>query len=444
MPARADAATGTPAPEVRGAVRDLLSASEHYHALAPDTRREIAGALVKVAHTAKALAAEAEAPLQSAARPPISIAQGAGQAYSGTATDRLAGTTQAVLNAVSFPRFVTELITGVFKAMNDSNQQQLQAYLDLIRNVAASTEGFADAQVGTAGARAWLAEKFPNFVVQGPEDDTTAEERAAMTADERAQAAADRDRATRLVLAPGASMPSEGALRGGLSLRADDPVPSGDPEALVGFARAAMAKNRQQMLSTMVMMGLQRIVIDSGRISAGMRFHIDTRSAANDDRGSSFDEHNEIAASGSFGMGPWGASASVKNTIGYVTTEQTRTTEETNTSVDLNSQVELVFKSDYVPLSRLAGVQDVDRIKVNTLNPAEETRLGAAADTARASGARSDDAARADKLAARLAPARPAASAAPAAPVTPARPAAPAPPASSTAGNQTVQPRPAT
>ena len=66
---------------------------------------------------------------------------GAGAAFSGVATDRLAGTTAAVLNAVSFPRFVTELITGVFKAMNNSNQQQMQAYVDLIRNVAATTEG---------------------------------------------------------------------------------------------------------------------------------------------------------------------------------------------------------------------------------------------------------------------------------------------------------------
>ena len=117
-------------------------------------------------------------------------------------------------------------------------------------------------------------------------------------------------------------MPSEGSLRAGLSLRPEDPVPSGDPEGLVGFARAAMAKNRQQMLSSMVMMGLQRIVIESGRISAGMRFHIDTRSAANDDRGSSFDLHNEVGAKAHGGMGLWGAEASVKNTIGYVTTEQ--------------------------------------------------------------------------------------------------------------------------
>ncbi len=66
---------------------------------------------------------------------------------------------------------------------------------------------------------------------------------------------------------------------------------------MIDRGSAAMAKNRQPMLSTMVTMGLQPIVIESGRVSAGMRFHIDTRSAANDDRGSSFDEHNEIAAS---------------------------------------------------------------------------------------------------------------------------------------------------
>src|SRR4051812_31153630 len=199
-------------------------ASDRYHALHPDTRREIAGALVKVAHTARSLSAEAEE-----AASPLAMAQGgAGAAFSGVATDRLAGTTQAVLNAVSFPRFVTELITGVFKAMNDSNQQQLQAYVELIRNVATSAEGFADAQVGVAGARAWLAEKFPaNFVVQGPEDDTTPEERAKMSSEERAEATRERDRDTRLVLVDGAAMPNEAALRSALSLQPADALPSG-------------------------------------------------------------------------------------------------------------------------------------------------------------------------------------------------------------------------
>lgn len=391
----------TPDPAVRGALRTILTASEQFQALDPGTRRDLASSLVRVAHAATTLAADSE---PAAPRPALAAAQSAGDIFSGTAVDRVARSTQQILNAVSFPRFVTELITGVFKAMNDSNQQQLQAYVELIRNVAATTEGFADAQIGTAGARQWLAEKFPgNFTIQGMDDDTSAEERAAMSPEERQELQAERDRSTRLVLSPGASMPSEGALRSALSLRPDEPLPSASPEALVGFARAAMARNRQQMLGSMVMMGLQRIVIESGRISAGMRFHIDASSAAQEDKGSSFDFRNEVAASGSFGMGPWGASASVKNTIGYVTTDQQRTTESLNTNVDLNSQVELVFRSDYVPLTRLAGVEEVERIKVNTLNPYEEERLAAQTDQARMAQTGRMDEARLNKLDARLA-----------------------------------------
>jgi SAM-dependent methyltransferase len=66
------------------------------------------------------------------------------------------------------------------------------------------------------------------------------------------------------------------------------------------------------------------------------------------------------------------------NTIGYVSTQQTQTTEEMNTDLDLNSSVELVFKTDYLPLDRMAGRDQVDRIKVNTLNP--EAELKAAQD----------------------------------------------------------------
>lgn len=141
----------------------------------------------------------------------LSRAQSAGSEFSGVATDRLARTTRDTLNAVSFPRFVTELITGVFKAMNDSNQQQLTAFVELIRNVAQTTEGFADTNVGEAGAREWLAERFPgSFVIEGgdEEDDLNGLDPA-----ERREREATRDAATRLVIRPGAGPPSEAAVR---------------------------------------------------------------------------------------------------------------------------------------------------------------------------------------------------------------------------------------
>jgi hypothetical protein len=71
------------------------------------------------------------------------------------------------------------------------------------------------------------------------------------------------------------------------------------------------------------------------------------------------------------------------NTIGYVSTQKTQTTEEMNTDLNLDSSVELVFKTDYLPLDRLAGRDQVDRIKVNTLNPEMERNADAVGRSAR-------------------------------------------------------------
>jgi len=360
----------------------LLTASGEFQNLDPSVRRDLAHGLVQICSTALALNVAAESPSVSsdpAFRRQLAVAQSAGSEYSGVAASRVAETTNQILTAVSFPRFVTELINGVFKAMVDSNQQQLSSFVELIRNVAASTGGFADANVSLEGARRWLAERFPEaFTVDG-EADPFAEPGQPLSAEEQAE----RDSETRLRLKPGASMPSEGALRSSLGLGPDESVSSGDPENLVGLARSALARSRQQVLSTMVMLGLQRIVIESGRLHASMRFHIDTRSAAQDDRGSQFDARHTNNVGGSVGFGPWGASASMTNTIGFVSTQKTQTTEEMNTDLDLNSSVELVFKSDYLPLDRLAGRAQVDRIKVNTLNPESEIKASTEARQAR-------------------------------------------------------------
>jgi hypothetical protein len=175
------------------------------------------------------------------------------------------------LNAVSFPRFVTELITGVFTAMNDSNQQQLTAFVELLRNVAQTTEGFADSNVGVAGARKWLAERFPgSFVIEGADEEDFAEDLTGLDPEERrerqAEIQAERDAATRLVMRPGASRPSDAALHNALGVAEGESIAAGDPKALVPFARQTLARSRQQLLATMVQMGMQRIVIESGRL----------------------------------------------------------------------------------------------------------------------------------------------------------------------------------
>src|SRR6516162_814502 len=114
-------------------------------------------------------------------------------------------------------------------------------------------------------------------------------------------------------------------------------------------------------------------------------------------------------------------------TIGYVSTERDQTTEEMNTSLDLNSSVELYFKTDYLPLERMAGQGQIDRIKVNTLNPDAEERAAVTERQQRLASARQSEAARAGELDSALRP-RPATSGGPpAAPQTtgPANPSTP-------------------
>ena len=150
-----------PLPHVRQAVRDVLQATPVYQDLEPAKRRQLAQAMVKVCQVAATLIreevesdAEARRALaRSQARAPMARAQSAGSDFSGVAAERVADTTRRILNAVSFPRFVTDLINGVFKAMLDSTTQQMDAYLELLNNVAASVEGFDEANFDHDGAR---------------------------------------------------------------------------------------------------------------------------------------------------------------------------------------------------------------------------------------------------------------------------------------------------
>lgn len=396
-----------PSVETRCQVRDALAAAEEIAPLDAPTRTELAHALVRITEAAKLLEKEACAgpgpaepsPIQPAREPeeapaPPAAAMNAGEEFSGTAVDRMAGATRNVLEAISFPRFVGELVNGVFKAMLDTNQQQLQQYLELIRGVSQSLEGFSSLGGNDDAARRWLVERFPaSFAIEGEEAE-----------DDDFPAMDDDDGPEPLRLISVGSPPSEEALRAALSLEADAEVPSGGGEALVPFVKRALAGNRQGMLATMIQMGMQRIVIDSGKITAGMRFHIDASSAAEDRQSSAFDARTDIAASGSASMGWWSASASMSSTIGMVRTSDTRTSEDLNASADLNSSVELNFRTDQVPLDRLASRMTQQRLTQNSLNPDRETELMLQAEQARQQRYQARDTERQGRQAPALAP----------------------------------------
>lgn len=380
------APTPAPPPWLRTAVRDVLRDTRAYQELAPQDRRDLAQAMVRVGQlAADSIAEERAAQAQiDAARAPVARAMN--DPGFGEAARRIGDITRDTLQAISFPRFVTDLLNGVFRAMNDSSQAQLQQYLQLLNAVSSSAAGFEQTTTSEIQVRAWLVDHFPDsFEMDVPEPPEPGDEPPDPEDVEP----------PRLRLRAGASMPSEDAMRAALGVQPGQDFSASNPEALVPLARRQQARQRQSMLATMVQMGMQRIVIDSGRINAAMRFHIDTRSAANRDRGSQNSMQNRIRAGGGFSVGPWGASADVENTISFVSTDRQQTSEEINTSADLTSSVELNFHTDAIPLNRLAAQAQADRVRNASLNPSAEAELAAGnAVNERIAGARTAEEAR--------------------------------------------------
>jgi hypothetical protein len=132
---------------------------------------------------------------------------------------------------------------------------------------------------------------------------------------------------------------------------------------LVPAARRKLSQTRLQLLSTMVLMGMNRIVVTHGKIRATLGFHIDTSDKLQEEHASDLDVR--VAASGSFGFGPW----SVSTSVAYVTSSREKSETEMNVAADLTSEVELNFKSDYFPLTRFADSRYIDKIKNNTAVP---------------------------------------------------------------------------
>src|SRR5512139_3350507 len=92
-----------PLPVVRETVRTLLLSMPSYRELPKPKRQALANSMVRVCNAAAELIREeVESDRQVARRRPpgLAMAQNAGSQFSGVAAQRVAGTTQAILNAV--------------------------------------------------------------------------------------------------------------------------------------------------------------------------------------------------------------------------------------------------------------------------------------------------------------------------------------------------------
>ncbi|CAN7462636.1 hypothetical protein [Paraburkholderia hospita] len=270
--------------------------------------------------------------------------------FSPRAANQVARITRDTLNAIAFPTFVADLIKGTFQAIVDASIRQMEAYGNLLSNVAKTVDQFMADNITDNNARDYLAGAYPG-VFKVETDDDGARVRVRDGADEKAKP----------------DFKSHFSLDADVDL-SDDTA----EEILVPAARRHMARSRQQMLSTMVLMGINRIVVTSGRIAAKMGFRIDTKDQAHAQSASQFDWQNEASLSFGGGLAGFfgGPSGSMRNSVAYVSSSKKDSSDDIDVHADLTGEVDLKFKSDYFPMERFAKPELMALIQGHTPNPA--------------------------------------------------------------------------
>lgn len=394
-PAHTDAAKA-PAPwttpkaldDVRPAVKDMLLSIPAYSALSPDEQRALALNMVKVlAYISDPHGIVQETAAKGGVTPPLAQAQ-ANDAVEATktmlsappaqaGTDFKAGAVRegvdqfgALVQKVDFPKFVGGLIKNVFQAIVESSIEQMRAYGELISNVAKTVGEFANDNISEAAGRDWLADKYPDTL-------QVESGQASGFADDPAAAA------TAAAAKPVLKTTGDDAEVKLASISKDLGIPPisdiNDPEAelkIVTAARLQMAKSRQQMLASMVMLGINRIVITDGSINAKVIFDMraDDKSKRkytaqlNDTAAQSHRNSTSVSYGG--WMSPVDAGYSSVNEQSHVATVASAVDESSESKAEvkakLSGEVRVNFKSDYLPLEKMATPEMMSTIQGNS------------------------------------------------------------------------------
>jgi hypothetical protein len=363
---------------VQSQVRALVESSPNFHQLSPAQKQGMYRDLVKINAYTAALVQEDWAISKKLGQTPIlreqtvirplaqaiggnnnfAVAQAdspstpASEEFNPRAASQVAKITRDTLNAVAFPTFVADLIKGTFQAIVDASIQQMEAYGNLLSNVAKTVDQFMSDNITDNQARDYIVSRYPeHFKIESSENSAR-------------------------VRAKNTDLPAPN-FRADMGLSEDVAVDDDSAEEkLVPAARRSLAQQRHSMLSTMVLMGINRIVVTGGKIKASMIFHIDAKDHGHADTAGKFDIANETKAKTGFGGGlaSWlgGPSGEIetRNTISYVSTSSKNSDDDLNVRADLNGEVEVKFKSDYFPMEKFANPQLMSMIQGNTMNPA--------------------------------------------------------------------------
>ena len=253
------------------------------------------------------------------------------------ATETLAQRTGSLVNEIDFPGFVAGLVHGTFDAMVDASIRQMESYSSLVSAVAKTVEQFTEENVSPNQARDWLAQRYPGEVRLAP---PTAEQPAPL-----------------LVPATDGLTPAWLADYG---IEGEELTSELLEERVLPQVRTHVGVERQQLLATMVVLGMNRVAVRDGSITAKVMF----RASANDAAKVSYatgSDPKSVADWGERGSLTYaGAGSTMVSTLGL------NAQSDTSLRADLFGEVKLNFVSETLPLDRLADAAKVALVQRNS------------------------------------------------------------------------------
>jgi hypothetical protein len=232
---------------------------------------------------------------------------------------------------VDFPKFVRDLLKGVFDANLQVTIQQMEAYQTLLKTATKSVAEFANA-VDDAAAFGYLAENQGDDFSIDFDDDEKSEKNPNGTV---------------------------------LTTKDGQRLDIGDNEvkAKIMDAKIAMAKEQRALLRETILMGISRLVVERGKVKASVLFDIKAgEKIEKNDKAAMKEAHSSSSSSRSggglfrsfLGGGAGGRTRSDSRT--QISISSAKSAASTSLEAKLAGEVEIIFKSDYFKLDNFASM----------------------------------------------------------------------------------------
>lgn len=280
--------------------------------------------------------------------------QGAGQATNKQvpvakkqATDTIAAKAGAMVNEIDFPGFVAQLVNGTFDAIVDASIRQMESYSDLVASVSKSVDQFTGENVTDNQARDWLAQKHAGDVV------------VVLPGDQQ-QSYQQQSGPQQPHLAPRADGLSPDWLAE-FDMAGEELTTETLEERLLPQVRNRVGAERQQLLATMVMLGINRVAVRDGSITAKVMFRANAQDVAKVGYATGSDPQQQLTQN-------WGQRGSRTYQTGntMVSTLAVNAQNESSVRADLFGEVKLNFASETLPLEQLTDAASVALVQRHT------------------------------------------------------------------------------